>query len=152
MKLKMRMMVTRQKSSTSSLWEYLEMLEPDIKRFGLPAFLWLCTIRVVLVRPFFMPWPSRATISFCWLSNQQLRPITCQVTCCTSSRRRILTWLHRRWISRLHHVEVQRPTSKPAVEESEKLLGLKLLSSLSSSFISPIPGRATVAFYPPPHM
>ena len=24
-----------------------------------------------------------------------------------------LTWLHRRWISRLHHVEVQRPTSKP---------------------------------------
>ncbi|KAN0079686.1 hypothetical protein V8E54_004900 [Elaphomyces granulatus] len=25
-----------------------------------------------------------------------------------------LTWLHRRWISRLHHVEVQRPTSKPA--------------------------------------
>jgi hypothetical protein len=24
-----------------------------------------------------------------------------------------LTWLHQRWISRLHHVEVQRPTSKP---------------------------------------
>src|ERR1700684_4096195 len=26
-----------------------------------------------------------------------------------------LTWLHRRWISRLHHVEVQRPTSKPCL-------------------------------------
>jgi hypothetical protein len=25
-----------------------------------------------------------------------------------------LTWLYRRWISRLHHVEVQRPTSKPS--------------------------------------
>jgi hypothetical protein len=25
-----------------------------------------------------------------------------------------LTWLHRRWISRLHHVGVQRPTSRPS--------------------------------------
>jgi hypothetical protein len=27
-----------------------------------------------------------------------------------------LTWLHRRWISRLHHGEVQRPISKPKCE------------------------------------
>ena len=31
----------------SGLWEYLEMLDPDIKKFGLPIFLWLCTIQVL---------------------------------------------------------------------------------------------------------
>ena len=48
-----------------------------------------------------------------------------------------LTWLHQRWISRLHHVEVQRPTSEPTAVILYPSLSAKHRASMSAVFPDP---------------